>query len=322
MSDTRASAESATWSIAAAARATNLTQHTLRAWERRFGFPSPARLPSGHRRLTAEQVEHLKLIKRARDLGHRASAVVPLPVERLLTMLPLAEGDQHSATQWCAATIELLRMFDLAAVADRLRGAAATLGVSVFLRERLHPLLVAVGERRAKSELDVRHEHLLSELVEDELRASRQRLEPATAGRPMVLATLAGENHALPLHIVALAAIAGGRRILLLGPDTPTDEIVHTAGATNAEVVGVTVSTCTCSPATVVTLNRLRTSLAPRSALWIGGSGLAGLSGLHPAIVRIGDLRELEQQLARLPGAVLAGGSSRRRETHGAARRP
>jgi len=323
MSHRTPSAEQATWSIAAVARATGLTQHTLRAWERRFGFPTPVRLPSGHRRFTTEQVERLRLVKSALAQGHRASAVVPLPLEKLLALLPPGVTNGRTPEHWCASVIHHLEAFDLAAVARALHLAAAAHGVSVFLRQYVHPLLVEVGERWARGQLDIRHEHLLSEAVEDELRALRQALEPGAAGRPLVLAALPGETHGLPLHMVALAAVARSRRVHLLGLDTPLDEIVHTAGATDAEAVGVTVSTASASARTVALLNQLHAALPPRTALWVGGSGAGLLEGLHPGVQLIAELDTLEERLTRLSLASGDGQQGRpKRKTRGAGRRP
>lgn len=56
-------------STADVAHATNLAETTLRMWESRYGFPSPARLPSGHRRYSVEDVERLQQILRLRSSG-------------------------------------------------------------------------------------------------------------------------------------------------------------------------------------------------------------------------------------------------------------
>ncbi|HEU4488470.1 MAG TPA: MerR family transcriptional regulator, partial [Actinomycetota bacterium] len=40
-------------------KATGVGEATLRAWERRFGWPVPQRQPSGHRRYTREDVERI-----------------------------------------------------------------------------------------------------------------------------------------------------------------------------------------------------------------------------------------------------------------------
>ena len=51
--------------IAAVATRTGVSVATLRAWERRYGFPVPQRLPGGHRRYTeadVDAIERLSLI--------------------------------------------------------------------------------------------------------------------------------------------------------------------------------------------------------------------------------------------------------------------
>ena len=49
--------------------ATGVGEATLRAWERRFGFPSPRREPSGHRRYSRDEVERIRAVVRERDRG-------------------------------------------------------------------------------------------------------------------------------------------------------------------------------------------------------------------------------------------------------------
>lgn len=61
-------------SIGDVAEATGLGDATLRAWERRYGFPVPSREPSGHRRYSVEDVERLLRVVEERDRG------VSLPV--------------------------------------------------------------------------------------------------------------------------------------------------------------------------------------------------------------------------------------------------
>jgi DNA-binding transcriptional MerR regulator len=62
-------AEDATLSIGDVVAATGVGEATLRAWERRFGFPAPRREPSGHRRYSAEEVERIRAVVRERDRG-------------------------------------------------------------------------------------------------------------------------------------------------------------------------------------------------------------------------------------------------------------
>lgn len=48
---------------------TGIGEATLRAWEERYGVPTPIRLPSGHRRYRASDVELLRRVLRLRDAG-------------------------------------------------------------------------------------------------------------------------------------------------------------------------------------------------------------------------------------------------------------
>ncbi len=75
------------FTISAVERETGLSKDTLRAWERRYGFPKPARDARGDRRYSAVQVERLRKIKRLVDAGFRPSKVIGAdgPFEAMLS---------------------------------------------------------------------------------------------------------------------------------------------------------------------------------------------------------------------------------------------
>ncbi len=70
-------------SIGDVVAATGVGEATLRAWERRFGFPSPHREPSGHRRYSPLEVEQIRAVVRERDRGlSLATAIERVTAER------------------------------------------------------------------------------------------------------------------------------------------------------------------------------------------------------------------------------------------------
>ncbi len=73
--------------VAAVERETSLGKDTLRAWERRYGFPLPMRNVAGIRGYPRPRVDHLALIRRALI---RRALLAGLRPGRLLG-LPLAE---------------------------------------------------------------------------------------------------------------------------------------------------------------------------------------------------------------------------------------
>lgn len=66
-------------SIGDVVAATGVGEATLRAWERRFGFPSPRREPSGHRRYSGDEVERIRSVVRERGRG----LSLPVAIERV-----------------------------------------------------------------------------------------------------------------------------------------------------------------------------------------------------------------------------------------------
>jgi DICT domain-containing protein len=55
---------------------TGVSEGTLRMWERRHGFPTPARLPSGHRRYRESDAELVLQVVREREAGLSLAAAI------------------------------------------------------------------------------------------------------------------------------------------------------------------------------------------------------------------------------------------------------
>jgi DNA-binding transcriptional MerR regulator/methylmalonyl-CoA mutase cobalamin-binding subunit len=299
------------WSMGAVSRHTGIGEHTLRAWERRFGFPDPNRLPSGHRRYTSHQVRQLAMIAKALDRGYRAGDVVPLSFAELEDLLResgalAAEAGRGAQSVWIAAVMDATSRLDRNAVIGLLHREAAGTGLRVFLRERVAPLLEEVGEAWRRGDLRIRHEHFLSEVLEDVLRGIRSDLELAAAGEPVILATPPSESHALGLELAALTIMSSGRAVRMLGADIPVEEIEEAADAVGAIAVGLSVSLATAGEEVAAAVARLRELLDDRVVLWVGGSG-AGLLRNLPTGVRVVDsLVDLEAALHQLPPVVAA----------------
>jgi methanogenic corrinoid protein MtbC1 len=291
--------------MGAVSRRTGIGEHTLRAWERRFGFPSPERLDSGHRRYPADQVQRLLLINAALGCGYRAGDVVPLErseLEDLLRSCGALEAELRTGITPAivSSVFDACERFDRPALAVSLATDASLLGVKRFLRERVVPLLGEIGDAWARGQLEIRHEHFFSEVLEDTLRGLRVGLEPAGSGRPVVLATLPEELHGLGLHIVALAVAAAGRSVRVLGPHLPVDEIVRAAEALDAAAVGLSVSIFAPAAPTVAAIGELRRGLSPSTRLWVGGGGADHLEGLPDGAEPVATLDDLDLALAGL----------------------
>jgi len=241
--------------------------------------------------------------------GYRAGDVVPLPLDRLEALLRSsgaldAEASVAPPTHWMQAIFDAARRFDGHTISSTLHTEALNLGLTRFVRERAAPLITELGEAWTRGDLDIRHEHFISEIVQGTLRNLRGPLEAATRGRPVVLASLPNEHHRLGLDGVALAIAASGRAIKVLGPDLPPEEIVEAAIATNSVAVGLSVSAFSANEETSNQLATVREALPHRIRLWIGGAGASQLADLPADVSVVTTLDDLEHELNRLPDAV------------------
>ncbi len=294
------------WPMGAVTRRTGIGEHTLRAWERRFGFPKPIRLASGHRRFSGVQVQHLLLIAKALDSGYRAGDIVPLPLSELELLLQNSGAFDRASAVSDAEDVMLLvldacKRFDRESLAALLHGQAAMLGLPRFLRERVAPFLDQIGDAWGRGEIEIRHEHFFSEILEDELRRLRAPLEAGTKGRPVVVASLPNELHRLGLQIAALAIVTAGRSVRVLGPHLPVEEIVHAAKALDASAVGLSVSIFAEPEETAREITALRERLPAATALWIGGAGSTNLENLPAGVETTVSLDDLDRVLTQLP---------------------
>lgn len=92
---TRANPPKGMISIGALSRASGIPVPTLRTWERRYGYPTPVRKPSGHRLYPLSGVARLRRMAEAIHLGHRVGDLVPLRDEDLQRIL---RADRERAT--------------------------------------------------------------------------------------------------------------------------------------------------------------------------------------------------------------------------------
>jgi methanogenic corrinoid protein MtbC1 len=297
-------------SIGALARATGIAVETLRTWESRYGFPRPKRKPSGHRVYPVADVPRLRRIAQALALGHRAGQVVAAS-EVALGQLLAAAPPALPATgpDEAPSGVEGLRQLVARFEAERLRQALvsdwARLGPVEFLGTRVAPLVHEVGEAWARGELEVRHEHFLSERVSVLLGALRLPLEERATGPLVVYATLPGELHGLGLQMAALVLAAAGCRSLYLGTDLPLAQVAPLARDLQARAVAVSVSRSSRGQASAALLRKLRATLPRRVRLVVGGEGAPAA---RPGIEVVAGLRELDAWGRRLalglsPGA-------------------
>lgn len=290
----------ASLSIGDLAEATGIPVETLRMWERRYGRPESARLPSGHRRYAPGQVRWLLRVADAISAGARPSEALLASadaLDRLRAPSAAAGGGAPGARP--DALVAAVREFDGVTLRRRLRALARrSSGVRDFCESVVAPLLSEVGRAWADGRLDVRHEHFLSGIVHHELRTLRAAAKPSRRAPRMVFTTLPGEPHALGMEMAAVVAARAGAECIVVGTDTPVPDIARTADEAGADAVAVSVPLGARGPSTAAALAELRAALGSGVRLLVGGAGARNAGRPAPGVEVLHGLGALEDVVA------------------------
>lgn len=292
--------ENPVFNIAAVERDTGLSKDVLRMWERRYGFPTPDRDANGERIYPPEQVEHLRLVKRLMDQGHRPGKLLAASPETLAGLVPRRPAVHTTDTAPDADALEdllgLIKQHDAAGYQHAMQQRLARQGLQDFVQNTVAPLTRRVGEAWEDGSFEVFEEHLFTELTKRLLRQTIATL-PGGAQQPrIVLTSVPDEEHALGLLMVESLLALEGADCIPLGTQTPLQDIGRAAHAHRADVVALSFSAAFPQRQIGALLTQLLALLPAHSELWVGGDGVARVA----AADRLRVLHSLDDTAAAL----------------------
>lgn len=218
------------FSVGVVARMTEISVATLRAWERRYGFPVPARTPGGHRLFTENDVVLLRWIKEQIEAGVGTSAAI-----LAARQLRLTESEQLPAPATSPGSeffpklrerFQEITQGHQAEQADVLLGEAmAAARPEEIILHLIGPTLAALGEAWLEGRISVATEHFWSHYLRQRLLLWMLSGPPAHDMQPLVLACAPGDLHEGGL--LMLGALLRRRRwpIAYLGQDLPLSDL-------------------------------------------------------------------------------------------------
>lgn len=268
-------------SIAAVERDTGIGKDTLRVWERRYGFPQPARDEFDERSYPLDQVEKLRIIKRLLDQGQRPGRIVALPIEALqkLSFSEVYSPQGLAGISEAQGTdlrnyMEALLRHDLDGLRRGLHQALASMGINQFVTELVAPLNVMVGESWMRGELEVFEEHLYTECITAVMHQAIHQVSTSSqkSAPTVLLTTFPQEQHGLGLLMVECLMALHGCHCYSLGVQTPLHDIARAAEAHKADVVALSFSTSLNPNQVLDGLADLRKKLPVSMEIWAGGS--------------------------------------------------
>ncbi|MDQ2917658.1 MAG: MerR family transcriptional regulator [Pseudomonadota bacterium] len=277
--------------IGAVERETGLSKDVLRMWERRYGFPKPARDGNGERQYTLPEMAKLRAIKRLMDIGARPGKIIGLSLDELNALADArAPLRRDAAPAMERDVLSMLKMHDATAIQHALAQWLMRQGLQRFVVETLAPLNQLVGEAWMRAELHVFEEHLYTEQVQGSLRTAINTF-PRQVGHPRVLlTTLPNEQHALGLLMVEALLVPEGAQCISLGPQTPLDDVRRAAVAHAVDIVALSFSAAFPVRQATESLARLRRHLPAQIALWAGGEMTRRMRKTLPGVVLLPDL--------------------------------
>jgi len=261
-------------------RRLGVSDHVLRAWERRYGLLRPVRSTGGFRLYSEADLDRVRRMQ-----AHLAQGLSAAEAARAAI-----DGDVPAGTRTGTAAAGLdeaagalsraLDGFDepgAQAVLDQL---LSTLTLETVLRDVVLPYLRELGDRWERGAASVAQEHFASNLIRGRL-ASLGRGWGHGRGPRAVLACPPDELHDIALLAFGVVLNRNGWRIGYLGANTPLPDLIRLAGAIRPDVVVLAAT----RPERFDALTADLTRLAGKAPLAIAGTGatpeLAEAVGAH-----------------------------------------
>jgi len=262
---------------------TGVPAATLRAWERRYGIPTPARTAASYRLYSDVDVAELK---RLRDLC--ASGMAIAEAARLVSadraesapMAPPPAGELPLASA-------LARDALLAAVLDfdpeRIQvevGRAIYLGNAHEVFELVYgPAMRRIGDLWHQGRLSVAQEHVTSGMILGVVTSLMRLTQPSEPRSRILLACVEDEQHSIGLHGVAIQMASWGIQSIVLGARTSPQAIADAIHHLSPDGIGLSV-TMELDPSVAAALVDAYADACGGRPWFVGGVGAPALSAM------------------------------------------
>ena len=296
-------ADEAGYNTHAVERLTGVPATTFRAWERRYGVPSPRRLPGGQRVYSEEDVAQVRFLRDQTERGLTASRAVAQLRHGTATAARPAPDAKFEPARLAADLVRAAVAFDGGGVERTISQTLAAHPLDVALLEVVQPALVEIGERWHRGEITPAAEHFATGLVRRRLEQLASLLD-AGPGRPLVVVGAApGELHDVGALVFALLLRRRGIRVAYLGQSVPPDAVLDVARRMTPSLVCLSAATLETARGMDAISGALQALGAQAPRLLVGGRAFAQAPSLAErlgAIAPPADTRQAVDFVAQL----------------------
>jgi DNA-binding transcriptional MerR regulator len=262
--------------IGTVSRLTGLSADVVRVWERRYQAIQPHRTEGGSRLYSDNDIERLRRLRQAVELGYAIGQVARTPDAELdqftrpaRTVMPLPESqDPHQRVRENFLTA--IARLDVVTADFEINRAATLFPPRVLVQHLVSPLLTEIGERWAHQEFGIAQEHVATNLIRNLLSSLIRLYPPATNAESIVMATPPGERHEFGLLQAALYAAMRGWRVIYLGLDLPIAEMLQAVKLAKARVLALSLVNPNL-PDLDEAVHQLAQQVPLTTRVWLGG---------------------------------------------------
>jgi len=235
--------------IKAVSQATGIDPVTLRAWERRYGVPSPERADQGYRLYSERDIAILQWLKAKTDAG----VAIKQAIAMLRSQNPQSHIEQPGepsliiATNPTATLEELYqklmaasREFDTVTAQQLIKQAFALFPLEEVCLSLLLPLLHEIGQAWERGEISLQVEHFTTHLVRQQLLAFGATMSPPWRDGRVVAGCAPNDWHEVGILILSLFLRRRGWEVIYLGQAVGLDRLGEAIETISPRVVLLT----------------------------------------------------------------------------------
>ena len=285
------------YNLKAVVRETGLKPDTLRAWERRYGLPTPDRSGGGHRLYSERDIQILKWlvarqraglsISRAAELWHRLSQQGQDPAQLpeyaasgiapRAPVLMVGQALEELRSAWLEACLAFDEPRAEAAVGQALaKYPAESICLGLFV-----PALAELGERWYRGEVTPHQEHFASELAQRRVESLLAAVpNPVRTGRILVTCPPDEQHTFVPL-VLTLLLRRSGWAVTYLGANAPQAQFEQTLDSVRPQLCVMAAQTLHAASQMLSLAYMLRSNAIP---LAFGGTAFVLRPGLAKRI--------------------------------------
>lgn len=275
-------------------RETGLSKDTLRAWERRYGFPRPERDANGERAYTPDQIEKLRLLRRLTERGLRPGKIIALDRAQLEN-LSLAHDPPAMVGQDMGDFLDALRDHDIQVLRRLLSQALMRKGLGAFVLDVVAPLGEQLAEERLRGDMEDFEARLCLEQMQGALQGAVYAIQHQGHPPRVIIASLQDSSRALERLMLEALLSVGGALCIPLGCGLSAREVAHAAAAHRAQIVAL--ETPIADQHTARGFGELRLQLPPAMELWTVGLHLTRIRRMPQGVLSARSVREIPGML-------------------------